>query len=442
MFFGFRLDQVNGVLPEASAAGIEYSDTLESVEGHSFSGVLLLHHLLDQRRARDLLHVVVRKPNGIHLSTAIKLAPNRAEPPSLGAWITTLAIIILLPVFSLALGFWVAFGRPTDPRAWLLLGLMIGFSQFVEGFSWEWPFESLAVLWNALLGLAFGPWLIWLVFFALLFPKRSEFDRKRPWLKWILLVPLLFEWLVFATFQLGTLYSYHSIQFLRPLLAILIKFPLFTYLSAAAISAFFGLIISKSINAPPDDARRLRILINGVGISLLPLFITVIISVVRGHDVFYGIPEWAQVTSLLALLLFPITMAYVLVIQRAMGMGVVLRQGLKYALARRGFWIFRSALLGIAVWTTSIAFSDRHPSLLGRILAALFLGAVILLRRKFSDRLSQWIDRQFFRDAYSTEIVMIDLAEGTRRFTEAGPLLGTVAQRISDTLHMSNFLYQ
>ncbi len=438
LLFGYRLDEVSGALPEARAAGVFNGDVLESVEGRPFTGALVLNdQSVGKLRAGDTLHVVVRRPNGTRLAASIRLAPVRTAPASLAIWIVTMTIEIVLPVFSLALGFWVAAGRPTDLRAWLLLGLMIGFSQFVEGFSWNWPWMPLALVWNALLGQAFGPWLIWLDLFALRFPKRPDFDRRHPWLKWILLAPLLFQWLFFSTFFLGSLYSFESIRFLRPLLRLLIQIPLFTYLTTMAISAFFLLVGYKARRAAPDDKRRLRILSTGIGISFFPLFIVVIISVVRNEDVFRGIPDWAELTSLIMLLLFPITMAYVLVIQRAMGVSVVLRQGLQYALARRGFIILRGALLALAISSVIAAFANSHGSEAGRVRSIVFLGGALLFRRKFSDRFLQWLDRRFFREAYSTEIVMSELSEATRGFTEAGPLLGTVARRVSDTLHIS-----
>ncbi len=49
-------------------------------------------------------------------------------------------IHLLLPAVSLLLGFWVAFRRPRDPMAWLLLGLMISFPHVLQSFVVQgWP---------------------------------------------------------------------------------------------------------------------------------------------------------------------------------------------------------------------------------------------------------------------------------------------------------------
>jgi sigma-B regulation protein RsbU (phosphoserine phosphatase) len=313
---------------------------------------------------------------------------------------------------------------------------MIGFSQFVNGVSWNWPLLPLAIVWNALVGSPFGLWLIWLVLFALLFPRRAAFDVRHPWLKWLLLGPLIVQSVFFAVFTLGSLYDFNAIRFLAPALLFLIQVPLYTYFTFIAIGVFFALIGYKSGTSQADDRRRLRILYSGTAVSLTPMFILAVISVVSGRDILSGTPEWASISALLLLIFFPITMAYVLVIQRAMGVGMVLRQGLQYALARRGFRILRSTLLSMAILSMVVEFSGKNNNPVSRVLALCFLAAVLIFRRKFSDRLSTWIDRRFFREAYSAELVMSDLAGQTRQFTEAGPLLATVAQRVSETLHI------
>ena len=437
MLFGFRLEEVSGVLPEAESAGVKRADVLEQVDGEPFSGELVLDRIIGRKNVGDSTHCVLRRQDGTRFAAKIKLAPIRPTPASLAAWIVTPVIETLLPAFCLALGFWVAFARPCDRLAWLLLALMIGFSQMVGGFSWSWPLMWLAILWNALTGQAFGVWLIWLVLFGLYFPERAEFDRRLPFLKWILLAPLTLLSLLFIAFALGSDYNFRALYPLRPLLRFLIRVPLYTYLAFTAISAFFALLGFKGGKAQGDAKRRLRILYWGTAASLTPLFILAIVSVVRHQDIFLGIPDWARIFTLLMLLLFPLTMAYVIVVQRAMEVGVVVRQGVRYALARRSLQIFRAVILIVAIVFMQRAFSDEQPGVTERIAALLLLAAVIALRGRYSKRLTQVIDRRFFREAYSAEVLMSELAQETRRFTEAEPLLTTVTKRIAATLHIS-----
>src|SRR6185312_4933167 len=57
-------------------------------------------------------------------------------------------------------------------------------------------------------------------------------------------------------------------------------------------------------------------------------------------------------------------------------------------------------------------------------------------RDSVSGRLQRWLDRRFFREAYYSEVVLSELAEHTRKFTDKGPLIETVALRISEVLHV------
>jgi sigma-B regulation protein RsbU (phosphoserine phosphatase) len=435
--FGYRLNAISGVLPEAAAAGVHRFDVLEEVEGKPFTGTRVLDRAVDPRRAGDTLSVVVRRPDGTRVPATIRLAAIRDTPPSLNSWVVTLAVNILLPVFCLALGFWVAFARPYDHVAWLLLALMIGFSQFVGGFAWNWPLMDVALVWNAAMGQPQGAWLLWLVLFALVFPERAAFDIRRPWLKWVLLIPLILQTTVFFLLRVGSAYSYDSIAFLKPILALLLRIPIDTILAFFAIGTFFTLIFRKGSMASTSDARRrLRILYVGTVVSLFPMFILAVRNLFRGGEFFTDLPRWAIVTTLLFLLLFPLTLAYVIVVQRAMQVRMVLRQGVKYAFARGGLRAMRTLLMIGVVTVMTTAFAQRDGAWGGRTAAVGLLILVISMRKRVFDRISQGIDKRFFREAYSTEMVLSELSQEARRFTEAGPLLNTVAQRVSQTLHV------
>jgi sigma-B regulation protein RsbU (phosphoserine phosphatase) len=282
----------------------------------------VLDRAICNKHAGEMLNVLVRRPNGTQFSTAIRLAPIRNTPASLSSWIITLAIQFLLPICCLALGFWVAAVRPYDSLAWVLLALMIGLSQFVQSFSWIWPLMPVAIVWNAVLGFPYGICLCWLFLFALLFPERPAFDRRRSWLKWVLLIPLILQSVSFVVFVLASDYEFAALAPLRPLLD---QFPLHTYLTFVAISAFFALLGMKSATGGTAEVRRrLRILYFGTAFSSTPMLIrgnhrhgqrtqhTERHSAVGYHHGTSGAPAVS------------IDMAYVIVVQRAMEVRVVL----------------------------------------------------------------------------------------------------------------------
>jgi hypothetical protein len=52
-----------------------------------------------------------------------------------------------------------------------------------------------------------------------------------------------------------------------------------------------------------------------------------------------------------------------------------------------------------------------------------------------------WIDRRFFREAYSVDQVLVELSEQARSFTETEPLLRTITERIGQTLHVQRISF-
>jgi hypothetical protein len=65
----------------------------------------------------------------------------------------------LLPATSLLLGFWVAFRRPRDPLAWLLLALMLSFPHVLQTFVvyvWQPGWRETGALYESTLEAAFS----------------------------------------------------------------------------------------------------------------------------------------------------------------------------------------------------------------------------------------------------------------------------------------------
>jgi phosphoserine phosphatase RsbU/P len=117
-----------------------------------------------------------------------------------------------------------------------------------------------------------------------------------------------------------------------------------------AISIFFAGLGASSGDASDRDARRrLSFIWVGSSISLTPVFLIALYSLVIGWDMFLGVPQWIVFISLVLLPLFPLTLAYVIVVQRAMNLRVAIRLGLQYALARRGVRLLQIALISIVV---------------------------------------------------------------------------------------------
>jgi sigma-B regulation protein RsbU (phosphoserine phosphatase) len=112
-------------------------------------------------------------------------------------------------------------------------------------------------------------------------------------------------------------------------------------------------------------------------------------------------------------------MAYVIVVHRAMDVRLVIRQGVQYLLARgtvRAIQPIVSAAIIVSVGLRLGPFASG-----GSAAQILLIGgglAVILLLRQMANRVSRWLDRRFFREAYNAEHILGELANKVRTIVE------------------------
>lgn len=432
-----RLDWVERALKDS---GIGAGDELIAVEGQAYQGLAQLARLLAGRQPGERLTITVLRRG--HAETETFAAPLTAvgsdELGPLG-WIILGTMMVLTPMFCLLLGFGVAAVRPRDPLAWLLLALMASFAQMSTGgdltvnvtLGWPAIVRPAAIFYHILFATT---WSIWILLFGVYFPERLGLDRRLPWLKWLLITPIGVGALGDALSWVGNAENFRWFAALQTYLdpARSVNF----FLSMAAISCFFFSIGTKMGTASSNDARRrLVLLMNGTSASLLPLFILVLYGLFTGRSL-DAVGEAFWIPCILMLALFPITLAYVIVVQRALDVRVVIRQGLRYALAKRGILVVQVVafvVVGVAALTLATDPSRNRP----RKIQAIGLGALgLVFVRRGSEKLRGWIDRRFFREAYNTEQILSELTDQVRTMVETGPLLETVARRISGSLHV------
>jgi len=120
------------------------------------------------------------------------------------------------------------------------------------------------------------------------------------------------------------------------------------------------------------------------------------------------LPAWLQIPVFLLVLLFPFTIAYVTVVQRALDVRVVIRQSLQYALARRGV-IALQIIVSVIVIVAVAALAGRESFLHRLAITGFGIGAVLIVGFG-AKHLGSWIDRRFFREACNAEEILKDLA--------------------------------
>lgn len=411
--------------------GPDRNSQLLAIDGKPVHSGRQLESILLSKKPGDTVAVLISQPDGRAVERSVRIpgmVPTAGIPVLTATlWIT---LDLVIPWLVLILGGYVVAARPKDLSAWLLLLLLLGFGEQARNHAWDGPFPNLTFAWTAV---GVSVWPMAMLLFGVYFPERSRGDRKRPWVKFLFLIPGLgfpaFFWIVQGIWR----NDINAALAWRPLFIRIYFFQ--TLVAMAAISSyFFNIGIKSGTASSPDARRRLRILWIGTGISLSPMLTIALFAIATGQDFFRGVPFPLTVISLLFLLLFPVTLAYVIVIERAMDVRFVVRQSVRYGVLKRGLWVLRFAVLTAGVYLLSNAhmYTDRWQQV-----ELVALGATLLVVRKSgSEKLSQWIDRRFFRDAYDAEQVLTGLAAQAGRFLEIGPLLQTVSQKLTSTLHV------
>src|SRR6202021_697429 len=137
-----------------------------------------------------------------------------------------------------------------------------------------------------------------------------------------------------------------------------------------------------------------------------------------------------------------LSLALLVRVQRALDVRLLLRMGTKYALARYTLLVAEFAVVAFVIFHFVFPLV-RHKENLPVAIPVLALLAAALIKLfashdSISNRLQGRPDRKFFREAYAAELVLSELSDQARRFTEAKPLVDTVSRRISEVLHVSS----
>jgi sigma-B regulation protein RsbU (phosphoserine phosphatase) len=420
--------------PEAAAAGLRPGDTVLTVNGHPFTGRTILVGQVRSQNVGQPFPVTWTRPGDPAVHTgSILLAPERDAPASISLWLLR-GVLLFFPLLFLLIGIWVVFARPRNPHAWLIFGILAYFVSLFIGTS-QLPgslFFPLAVFWNAVEQTAMA---LCLMFFGVYFPQRSPLDVRHPSVKWVLTIAILAFLPYDLLYYYSANWSFSTGKILLPQLYIVNLME--WLLAAGAIFWFFAALTVKLGSVSGDARRRLVVLLWGSGVGLAPFLAMVLHAAIRNTDLGQSIAQWDEITILLILLLFPLTLAYVVVVQRAMDLRVLIRQGTKYFFARSTLVGITLLLAGWMSYVLSVFVSNpKHRRPMDFVHLFVIVGLFFAFRFVVSKRLQQRIDQKFFREAYSAEQLLSELSEQARNFTEVEPLLDTITQRIGSTLHI------
>ena len=429
---------IDTLQPEAVQAGLRKGDKIVAFDGRWYEGRnQWLNALAGGKNALhpgDTLSLsTLREDESVHLLRITLVQKARLNGSQA---IARIVIELLPPLLCLMIGYWVAFARPRDWNAWLLLVILtLPEVTYIQP-NW-WPGVWLAFLgaWYTIFQ-SLGP--LCLLLFGIYFPERWRFDVRLPFLKWLVIVPTCVGFM-------GLVYVQAMQSFFAgnagPILGTLSRWTnnLLDPLSLFCVLAYCLAILDKLRSSTTADARRrMRVICAG---SLLGLGSLLIVFVLLPH-IFPAVSDLQLVRFPAALLVLalPLSLAYVVVVQRALDVRILLRIGTRYALARATIVIFELTIGLFVVIRFLLPLLQKRAELTIAVPILIVVVATFFQlfasRNGVSSRIQKWLDRKFFREAYNAELVLSELSEQARGFTETGPLIETISRRISEVLHV------
>ena len=266
--------------------------------------------------------------------------------------------------------------------------------------------------------------------FYTVFPQRAPRWRFILGIMWALTVPLL---AISAYDQLRVMYAPHEV----PVPAALTWLNTPANLIFAAAGAFVMVRNYRRLSSE-TERRRVRVVLASSCVACLSAggAVTYWASSARADLTTGMFNSWVLTVGLLPIILVPFSFAYAITRHRLFDISLILRRGLQYALARRFLLSLIPAV--VAVFLLDLYAHPETP--VGGVPAGHLwwygglLAAAVWIYRRRDDWLDA-LDRRYFREQYSAQKLLRDLAEDLQKTSRLEELLPAVAGRIEAALH-------
>jgi hypothetical protein len=293
------------------------------------------------------------------------------------------------------------------------------------------PWLVAALILALVMGRAFAP--IFLHFF-LVFPQPSPLLSRFPRFEFYLYLPFLLLGVPFSATELIARANNPDHGFEGWSLITFARFAGLLFL-LYLVGGLVSLVVNY-VKADRLAKRKLRVVLVGTLAGLLPFLLLILILIVFNPSLNRALMFAFAGTGFLFPLI-PISFAYAIVRHQVIPVGLIIRRGIQYLLARNGLRIL-IAMPVAGLLLTIIA--NRHRPL-DEILFRnsfyfyLLAAAAIAIGLVFRKRLSAAIDRKFFREQYNQDQVLRELIDEVRRADSVNDLSRLVSQRVDAALH-------
>jgi len=439
------LDVVEGT--PVARAGLRPGDLIVAVNGQPLDTLAPFYDAVTRGQPGDGVEFEVRRPNELaplRLRAELIANPHRETPQSWGEWGAS-EIVNSYPVLFLAVGLPVLFLRLEDRHAWLLALL---FASFIAGA----PLLLLEpgihpalrgfALFYKILGNGMVPALFY-TFFAV-FPEPSPMEQRLPWLKWTLLALSAGVGLPLAIWAGGAGSPQPLLRFAGQIGGRLVEVTLVGYFFAGIGLGLVSLVWNGLRGASAETRRKLRVVMWGTVVGLVPFLLLFAVSLQMDRDV-YEFPFWVWVPTVLCTFLMPLSMAYAVVKHRVLAVPVLLKRSARYVLVRRSVDLLL-LLLAVVFYEAAARLVDfaretfvrvqPETTLISGVGIGMLFGAIFLLaHRTLQRRVGERIDRAFFRRAYDARQILEDLGEKTRAATSREELATLLRHHIREAFY-------
>ena len=405
---GIQASRVSSNSP-ATRAGIRPGDLLLSINSAPVRRAAEVARRLDRAGLWTQVRYKLSR-SGDEFETPLLTAP--AEKPL--ATENYLRIVGLLYLF---IGLFIFIRRWNAPRAvhfyvFCLVSFVLWsfhFSGKLDAFDWE-------VYWSEIVARLLAPAL--LLHFALVFPGRTETTiRSSSRLLAVYALPAVLLLIHVST----ALNAFGFVPWLAPYI-LLTKLE-FGYLGLCFLAA--GLVFYRSYREAPSGVLRqqLKWLTGGTLAGSLPVSLLYIVPLVFGA---VALRPWMQF-SVLSLVLIPLCFGYAVIRYRLMDVDIIFKRGLAYTAATAGVAAVYFALVALIAEIFHTPTNGPAGGMIAIVIAA-------FLFQPFRTGIQARLDRFFYRDRLDYRRTLIEFGRTLTNEVRFDPMLGSVMDRISQTL--------
>ncbi len=392
----------------ATRAGIRPGDVLLMVNGAPVTRAAEVARRLDRAGLWTQVHYKLSR-GGEEFETPLLTAP--AEKPL--ATENYLRIVGLLYLF---IGLFIFIRRWNAPRAvhfyvFCLVSFVLWsfhFSGKLDAFDWE-------VYWSEIVARLLAPAL--LLHFALVFPGRSDTTIRSS----SKLLAVYFFPIALLLIHVST--AMNALGFVPWLGAYLLLRKIeFGFLALGFLAA--GLVFYRSFREAPSGVLRqqLKWLTGGTLAGALPVSILYILPLVLGAS----LRPWMQL-SVLSLVLIPLCFGYAVIRYRLMDVDIIFKRGLAYTAATAAVAAVYFALVALVALVFHTPTNGPAGGMIAIVIAA-------FLFQPFREWIQARLDRFFYRDRLDYRRTLIEFGRTLTNEVRFDPMLGSVMDRISQTL--------